>query len=58
MSARDKSEGKRKENRPDRRQAASQNMPSGRTPKHVNMADAIILGDSTEGKESTPMAFG
>jgi hypothetical protein len=57
-TAGDMSDGKRKENRPDRRQAASQNMMSGRMPKHVNMADAIILRDSTGGKASTPMAFG
>jgi hypothetical protein len=57
-SARDKNEGKRTEIEQDRRQAASQNLTSGRTPKHVTMADAIMLKDSTEGKVSTPMAFG
>jgi hypothetical protein len=33
-------------------------MTSARTPKHVKMADTIFLRDSTEGKVSTPMAFG
>jgi hypothetical protein len=48
-NARDKNEGNRNEIEKDRRQEASYNTTSGRTPKHVKKTDVIILRDSTEG---------